>query len=141
MKYCNEMRSNSKRYKKQRGVRHSTHELSRDMKQFEAISGWDCIECWDEYDKVRLDEGRWIWVDDDDDEEDDDEHFTLVGVDGNIFAVMAAVGKFMKQVHCDTDEIKRFQNEVQMQPDYNHALAMCIKYTDMCNEMWREQHQ
>jgi hypothetical protein len=86
---------------------------------------------------------KWIWVDDDEDEEDDEEedHYDLVGVDGNIFAVIGTVSRWMREVGCDHNEIDRFRHEVMQQKNYDSALAMCIKYTDMCNQLYREQNR
>ena len=79
----------------------------------------------------------WVWVDDDDD--DDSEHYTLVGQDGNIFNLIGCVMRWMREVGCDNAERERFRNEVQAQHSYEDALALCVQYTDLCNELYKKK--
>ena len=58
--------------------------------------------------------------------------FTLVGVDGNAFAVMAYTRKVMKQAGLEKD-IPQMLNDAQSS-DYNHLLCVCDDYIDKCNE-------
>ena len=78
----------------------------------------------------------WVWVDDDD---DDSEHYTLVGQDGNIFNLIGCVMRWMREVGCDNAERERFRNEVQAQHSYEDALALCVQYTDLCNELYAKK--
>lgn len=111
-------------------------------------SGWDEDDMWsDPEDKWSPDEvddmidwcrdselmnEKWIWVDD---KEDEEEPYSLVGQDGNIFALMSVVSKWMRTEKCDREEINHFIKEVQSKTSYEDALSVCIEYTDMCNKL------
>ena len=107
----------------------------------------DGLEDWsdEEYDHTLdssvFDEG-WVWVDDEEDDPDPDpDPFTLVGVDGNIFAVIAYVADCMRQVRCDSYEIDAFRREVIHQDSYDSALRMCCEQIDECNKLYHEQQR
>ena len=110
----------------------------------------DGLEDWsdEEYDNTldsdEFNEG-WVWVDDEEEDDDEDENdpdpFTLVGVDGNIFAVIAYVADCMRQVHCDSYEIDAFRREVTHPDSYDSALRMCCEQVDECNKLYHEQQR
>ena len=105
------------------------------------LEDWTDEEYDDTLDSEEFDEG-WVWVDDEeDDEEDEQDPFTLVGVDGNIFAVIAYVADCMRQVHCDSYEIDAFRREVTHQDSYDSALRMCCEQVDECNKLYHEQQR
>ncbi len=62
------------------------------------------------------------------------EAFTLVGVDGNAFSVMAYVSKAMKTANYTKQEIENYR-KLCMSGDYNHLLALSMEWLDKCNEV------
>lgn len=58
--------------------------------------------------------------------------FTLIGVDGNAFAVMGYTAKAMRKAGLD-DKIDQMREEAKS-GDYWNLLAVCDKYIDMANE-------
>lgn len=70
-----------------------------------------------------------------DDDECDTEYYTLVGQDGNIFNLIRCVQRWMREVGCDSAEVRRFGNEVMSQHSYEDALRLCIEYTEFCNKL------
>ena len=111
----------------------------------DGLEDWSDEEYDDTLDSEEFNEG-WVWVDDeeedhDDEDEDDPDPFTLVGVDGNIFAVIAYVADCMRQVHCDSYEIDAFRREVTHQDSYDSALRMCCEQVDECNKLYHEQQR
>ena len=109
----------------------------------DSFDDWSDEEYDDTLDLEEFNEG-WVWVDDEEDEdeyEDDPDPFTLVGVDGNIFAVIGYVANCMRQVHCDSYEIDAFRREVTHQDSYDSALRMCCEQVDECNKLYHEQQR
>ena len=110
----------------------------------DGLEDWSDEEYDDTLDSEEFNEG-WVWVDDeeedDEEDEDDPDPFTLVGVDGNIFAVIAYVADCMRQVHCDSYEIDAFRREVTHQDSYDSALRMCCEQVDECNKLYHEQQR
>ena len=108
----------------------------------EGLEGWSDEEYDNTLDSDEFNEG-WVWVDDEEEDDDEDENdpdpFTLVGVDGNIFAVIAYVADCMRQVHCDSYEIDAFRREVRHQDSYDSALRMCCEQVEECNRLYHEQ--
>ena len=106
----------------------------------DGLEDWSDEEYDDTLDSDEFNEG-WVWVDDeeDDEDEDDPDPFTLVGVDGNIFAVIGYVANCMRQVHCDRYEIDAFRREVTHQDSYDSALRMCCEQVEECNRLDHEQ--
>ena len=77
----------------------------------DGLEDWTDEEYDDTLDSEEFNEG-WVWVDDEEDDEEDEDDpdpFTLVGVDGNIFAVIGYVARCMRQVHCYRYEIDAFR--------------------------------
>ena len=104
---------------------------------------WTDEEYDDTLDSEEFNEG-WVWVDDEEDDEEDEDDpdpFTLVGVDGNMGAVIGYVADCMRQVHCDSYEIDAFRREVTHQDSYDSALRMCCEHVDECNKLSHEQQR
>ena len=109
----------------------------------DGLEDWSDEEYDDTLDSEEFNEG-WVWVDDEEDDEEDEDDpdpFTLVGVDGNIFAVIGYVADCMRQVHCDSYEIDAFRREVTHQDSYDSALRMCCEQVDECNKLYHEQQR
>ena len=51
---------------------------------------------------------------------------TLVGQDGNAFAIMGAVQKAMRRGGCTAEEIKAYADE-SMSGDYDHLIQTAMK--------------
>lgn len=60
-------------------------------------------------------------------------NFSLVGVNGNAFAIMAYVIKAMKECHCTKDEIKSYQTKA-MSSDYNTLVATSMDQLEVLNQ-------
>ena len=60
--------------------------------------------------------------------------FTLVGVDGNAWAVMGYVQNAMRTAKMSNDEIKKY-HENATSGDYNHLLRVSVEMVDKCNEI------
>lgn len=63
--------------------------------------------------------------------------YSLVGVDGNAYAVMGYTAKALKREGL-RDKVDQMRNEA-MSGDYNNLLSVCIKYVDMANEASGEE--
>lgn len=63
--------------------------------------------------------------------------YTLVGVDGNAFAVMGYTARALKRegLRDKVDEMR----EKAMSGDYNNLLCVCMEYVDMANEAAAER--
>lgn len=59
--------------------------------------------------------------------------YTLVGVDGNAFAVMGYVMRAMKECGFGKEELDAYQKDATG-GDYNNLLAVSAGYVDRCNE-------
>lgn len=53
----------------------------------------------------------------------------LVGIDGNAFSVIAQVRRGLKAAGAPPEYIAKVQNEM-MDGDYDHLLAVAIRYTE-----------
>ena len=105
----------------------------------DGLEDWTDEEYDDTLDSEEFDEGQ-VWVDDEeDDEEDEQDPFTLVGVDGDIFAVIGYVARCMRQVHYDRYEIEAFRREVTHQDSFADALRICCEQVEECNKLYHEQ--
>ena len=64
------------------------------------------------------------------------EKYTLVGVDGNAFAIMGYTARALKNEGL-RDQVDKMREEA-MSSDYNHLIVVCMKYVDMANEVAEE---
>ena len=55
---------------------------------------------------------------------------TLVGEDGNAFAIMGSVKKALRQAGADQEYINRYLNAATS-GDYDHLLVVSMKYVDV----------
>jgi len=55
---------------------------------------------------------------------------TLVGQDGNAFAILGAVSKAMRRGGVANDKVKEFMGEA-MSGDYDHLLQTCMKWVNV----------
>ena len=62
--------------------------------------------------------------------------FTLIGVDGNAFAVMGYTARALKRAGLLTAVDKMY--EEAKSGDYNNLITVCDKYIDMANTKLRE---
>ena len=60
-------------------------------------------------------------------------YYTLVGVDGNAFAVMGYVTRAMKREGYSSKEIDEYRSQA-MSSDYHHLLAVSCDYVEQCND-------
>lgn len=60
--------------------------------------------------------------------------YSLVGVDGNAFAVMGYVLRAMRECHLGNDEQKSYQKRA-MSEDYNNLLRESVAMIYKCNEI------
>ena len=58
--------------------------------------------------------------------------YTLVGVDGNAFAVMGYVSRAMKETGFSKEEISDY-TKCATSGDYDNLLAVSCDYIDQCN--------
>lgn len=58
--------------------------------------------------------------------------FTLVGVDGNAFAVMGYTARALRRANLD-DKVDEMYEKAQS-GDYYHLIAVCQEYIEMANE-------
>ncbi len=63
-----------------------------------------------------------------------DEKYSLVGVDGNAFAVMAYVRNAMKREGWDKELIDSYTQEA-MSGDYDNLLIVSVRMIDKLNEI------
>ena len=68
-----------------------------------------------------------------------EEKYTLVGVDGNAFAVMGYVRRCMIYEKFTTKDIQDYLDEARSS-DYTHLLAVSIAYVEKCNERYFERN-
>ena len=62
------------------------------------------------------------------------EQFSLVGIDGNIFSVIAYTREAMRKTKFSRGEITDFCNSVTKQKSYDDALEMCVLKVEECNK-------
>ena len=60
--------------------------------------------------------------------------FSLVGVDGNAFNVMAYTSNAMKKAGYSQEEIKQYR-ELATSGDYDALLVLSFEWIDKCNEV------
>lgn len=60
--------------------------------------------------------------------------FSLVGVDGNAFSVMAYTSNAMKAAGYTQDEIREYK-QLAMSGDYDQLLVLSMEWVDKCNEV------
>lgn len=60
-------------------------------------------------------------------------NFSLVGVNGNAFAIMAYVIKAMKECHRTKDQIKSYQTKA-MSSDYTTLVATSMDQLEVLNQ-------
>lgn len=60
-------------------------------------------------------------------------HYSLVGVDGNAFSVMAYTKKAMKESGFSGSEIDEYLNKATSS-DYNNLLCLSAKMVEKCNK-------
>jgi hypothetical protein len=70
---------------------------------------------------------------DEDELEEDREKYSLVGIDGNAFAVMAYVSTCMKYEHKTKDEIDAYLADAKSS-DYNHLLCVSQEMIEQLNK-------
>ena len=58
--------------------------------------------------------------------------FTLVGVDGNAFAVMGYTARALRKAGLE-DKVKEMYEKAKS-GDYHHLIAVCQEYIEMANE-------
>ena len=59
--------------------------------------------------------------------------YTLVGVDGNAFAIMAYTKNAMRRTRFTKDEIDNYIADA-MSSDYTHLVSVSCEMIDKCNE-------
>lgn len=64
-------------------------------------------------------------------------NYTLVGVDGNAYAVMGYVSKAMRETGFSKDEIDRY-HKAAMSGDYDNLLRVSVEQIDICNKYVRK---
>ena len=69
----------------------------------------------------------------DKEEKDMDEKYSLVGVNGNAYAVMGYTAKAMRREGFSQEEIEEMKNKA-MSDDYDNLLMVCMEYIDKANE-------
>lgn len=68
-----------------------------------------------------------------------EEKYTLVGIDGNAFAVMGFVSQCMKREGFTLNEVHEYYKQAQSS-DYNNLIYVSLDYIDKCNERYVERH-
>ncbi len=68
-----------------------------------------------------------------------EEKYTLVGCDGNAFAVMGYVMNCMRRERFTKSEIDEYLKEAKSS-DYNNLLFVSCDYVNKCNERYSEHH-
>jgi len=58
--------------------------------------------------------------------------YSLIGIDGNAFAIISYVANAMKQCGYSRDAITVYKSEA-LSGDYNNLLSISIKMIDNCN--------
>ena len=96
--------------------------------------------CQDDYDRARYQDDEpeydYDWEDDDTcEEEDNGEHYSLIGIEGNAFAIIGYVIKAMRETDFLPKQIKAYKEDA-MSGDYNHLLCISADMIDKCNERY-----
>lgn len=73
------------------------------------------------------------------DDEYEDEKYSLVGQDGNAFALMGYTARCMKECGLK-DEISKMREEATSS-DYNNLICVCDSYVQRCNEIARDLNE
>ena len=55
----------------------------------------------------------------------------LIGVDGNVFAIIGAVNKTLEKAGLN-DKAKEFSDKAMQQKSYDDVLRLCMGYVDVC---------
>jgi hypothetical protein len=66
--------------------------------------------------------------------------YSLVGLNGNVFVIMAYVRNAMKDCKFSKDDINLYISDATS-GDYNHALAVSQDWIDKCNEKVEVNHE
>lgn len=61
------------------------------------------------------------------------EKYTLVGVDGNCFAILGKVQRWMREEGCSKEEIDKYLNDAKSS-DYNHLLCVSLDMVEQLNK-------
>lgn len=67
------------------------------------------------------------------------EKYTLVGIDGNAYAIMGYVRRCMREVGMSKEEVETYIEDATS-GDYNHLLYVSSEMVDKCNR-WAEGFQ
>lgn len=59
--------------------------------------------------------------------------YSLVGVDGNAYAIMGYTGRAMRNAGFSTDDINAMYDEAKS-GDYSNLICVCADYIDKVNE-------
>ena len=59
--------------------------------------------------------------------------YSLIGVDGNAYALMGYTANAMKHCNFSEEEIDKMYEEATS-GDYNNLICVCDGYIDKCNE-------
>ena len=65
--------------------------------------------------------------------------YSLVGVDGNAFAIMGYTSRVLKDV--GRSGLVNDMYDKAMEGDYNHLIQVCMYYIDMANELVEEREE
>lgn len=60
--------------------------------------------------------------------------YSLIGTDGNAFAVMGYVNTAMRQTGMSEKEIEKYDNDA-MSGDYHHLLKVSFDMISVCNKL------
>ena len=119
--------------------------LMNNKEVFEQLNTTDSREASEEdlrrerqsYDDYEEPESDYGWENDNffegEGEEEDGERYTLVGVDGNAYAVMGYVTRAMRETGFTQEEIQAYKEDAQSD-DYNRLLCVSADMINKCNE-------
>ena len=65
--------------------------------------------------------------------------FSLVGVDGNAFGIMAYTGSALREA--GLGHLKSEMMDRAMSGDYDNVIRVCMEYIDMANEAMEERDE
>lgn len=57
----------------------------------------------------------------------------MVGVDGNCFAILGKVQRWMREEGCSKEEIDKYLNDAKSS-DYNHLLCVSLDMVEQLNK-------
>lgn len=66
--------------------------------------------------------------------------YTLIGIDGNAFAVMGYVQRIMKYEGFSVEEINEYI-ERATSGDYSHLLCESMNMVELCNKQHKKNHK